>query len=35
VEPVINITDTPGGKLRDGIYTKDGIPTCMGKVEME
>ena len=35
VEPVINITDTPGGELRDGIYTKVGIPTCMGKVEME
>ena len=35
VEPVINITDTPGGELRDGIYTKDGTPTCMGKVPME
>ena len=35
VEPVINISDTPGGKLRDGIYTKDGIPTCMGQVPME
>ena len=35
VEPVINISDTPGGELRDGIYTKDGIPTCMGQVPME
>ena len=35
VEPVINISDTPGGKLRDGIYTKDGTPTCMGRVPME
>ena len=35
VEPVINISNTPGGKLRDGIYTKDGIPTCMGGAPME
>ena len=35
VEPVINISGTPGGKLRDGIYTKEGIPTCMGRVPME
>ena len=35
IEPIINIKDTPGGKLRDGIYTKEGIPTCMGKVEMK
>lgn len=35
VEPVINISCTPGGELRDGIYTKEGIPTCMGLVPME
>lgn len=35
IEPIINIRDTPGGKLRDGIYTRVGVPTCMGKVEME
>ena len=35
VEPVIDISGTPRGELRDGIYTKDGIPTCMGRVEME
>ena len=30
VEPIINITNTPNGKLRDGIYTKDGIPYLHG-----
>ena len=35
IEPIINIRDTPGSKLRDGIYTKEGVPTCLGKVEME
>ena len=35
VEPVINISDTPNSVLRDGIYTKAGVPTCMGKVPME
>lgn len=26
---------TRGGKLHDGIYTTDGVPTCMGKKTME
>ena len=25
----------PGGKRHDGIYTTDGVPTCLGQVEME
>ena len=35
VEPIINISDTPNSELRDGIYTRNGIPTCMGMVAME
>ena len=33
--PVIAIRDMPKGKLREGIYTNDGTPTCMGMVQME
>ena len=33
--PIIAIRDMPKGKLREGIYTNDGTPTCMGKVPME
>ena len=35
VEPIINIANTPHGELRDGIYTKEGFPTCMGMVAMQ
>lgn len=35
VEPIINISGSSTGELRDGIYTKDGIPTCMGLIEMQ
>ena len=33
--PIIAIRKTPGDKPREGIYTKDGAPTCLGMVEME
>ena len=33
--PVIHKRQPPGGKLHDGIYTTDGVPTCLGKLEME
>ena len=33
--PIIAIRDMPKGKLREGIYTNDGTPTCMGVVPME
>lgn len=33
--PIIAIRDMPKGKLREGIYTNDGTPTCMGMVPME
>ena len=33
--PVIHKRRPPGGKLHDGIYTTDGVPTCLGQVEME
>ena len=32
--PIIAIRDMPKGKLREGIYTNDGTPTCMGMVPM-
>ena len=40
IAPVIAIRDLPKSrdgvmKLRDGIYTADGIPTCVGLVPME
>ena len=40
IAPVIAIRDLPKNRkgepnLRDGIYTEDGIPTCMGNVPME
>ncbi len=34
--PVIHKRKPPsGGKLHDGIYTTNGVPTCLGKQEME
>lgn len=33
--PIIAIRDMSKGKLREGIYTNDGTPTCMGEVPME
>ena len=33
--PVIHKRKPRGGKLHDGIYTTDGVPTCLGKQEME
>ena len=33
--PIIAIRDMPKGKLREGIYTNDGTPTCMGQIPME
>ena len=33
--PVIHKRRPPGGKLHDGIYTTDDVPTCLGQVEME
>ena len=33
--PVIRIRWQGRGKLRDGIYTRDGIPTCLGQVPMD
>lgn len=33
--PVIAIRDMPNDELREGIYTNDGSPTCMGMVPME
>ena len=33
--PVIHKRRPPGGKLHDGIYTTDGVPTCLGQAEME
>ena len=33
--PVIHKRRPPGGKLHDGIYTTNGVPTCLGQVEME
>ena len=33
--PIIAIRKTPGDELREGIYTNDGVPTCMGVVPME
>ena len=40
IAPVIGIRDLPKSRdgvvrLRDGIYTSDGIPTCVGMVPME
>ena len=33
--PIIAIRDMPQGKLREGIYTDDGTPTCMGTIPMQ
>ena len=33
--PIIAIRDMPKGKLREGIYTNDGTPTCLGELPME
>ena len=33
--PIIAIRNMPKGKLREGIYTNDGTPTCMGMVPTE
>ena len=32
--PVIHKRGLPEGKLHDGIYTADGVPTCLGQREM-
>ena len=32
--PVIHKRRLPGGRLHDGIYTADGVPTCLGGREM-
>ena len=34
ITPVIHIRKSPQAKLYDGIYTKDGVPTCIGQVPM-
>ena len=33
--PIIKIRKNPKGRLADGIYTEDGVPTCLGLVPME
>lgn len=33
--PIIGIRRTPGDQLWEGVYTKEGVPTCMGMVPME
>ena len=33
--PVIHKRRPPGGRRHDGIYTTDGVPTGLGRVEME
>lgn len=33
--PIIKIRQSAHGALKQGIYTKDGVPTCIGKVEMK
>ena len=33
--PVIHKRRPPGGRRREGIYTTDGVPTGLGRVEME
>ena len=33
--PIIAIRRTPGDELWEGVYTKEGVPTCMGMVPME
>ena len=33
--PVIHKRQPSGGKRHDGIHTTDGVPTCLGQVEME
>ena len=35
VLPIIHIKRNAQNALRDGIYTRDGIPTCLGRVPME
>ena len=35
IAPVIHIRRLPNNALSDGIYTVDGVPTCMGGKEME
>ena len=35
IAPVIHIRKPPNDGLFDGIYTKDGVPTCMGGREMD
>ena len=33
--PIIAIRDMPKKRLREGIYTNDGTPTCMGMIPMQ
>ncbi|MCE2465362.1 MAG: transposase [Dehalococcoidia bacterium] len=33
--PIIRIKQSPHGALKEGIYTKDGVPTCIGKIPMQ
>ena len=33
--PIIAIRNMPKGKLREGVYTNDCVPTCMGQILME
>ncbi len=33
--PIIRIKSNPKGTLKEGIYTTDGVPTCIGKIPME
>ena len=35
ITPIIQIRRSSGGKYHDGVYTKQGIPTCLGQVPME
>lgn len=33
-KPIIKIKQSPHGTLKEGIYTTDGVPTCIGRVPM-
>ena len=33
--PIILIRKMPGNQLYDGVYTKEGVPTCIGQVPMQ
>ena len=35
IVPVIHIKRNSNARLYDGIYTEKGVPTCLGKIEME